>query len=169
MANQSKSTLWEKSEPNGKRKENCVALFHPHDLYDAPCNGNYGTICDMTTTPVFNIRGLCQESVFDLHYTLTRKLSTGKKPRYHFVGNSESYLSWDNIQEYWKIVKINDNSVYAIDNETENLYPFGTHQWYFFNDSCKNEKENIGENIYLAEISITTCKEDMFNCQDGTW
>ena len=169
MANQSKSTLWEKSEPNGKRKENCVALFNPLDLYDVPCNGNYGTICDMMTTPVFNIRGLCQESVFDLQYTFNGKLSTGKNPRYHFVGDSESFLYWDDIQEYWMIAKINDNSVYAINNETENLYPFGTHPWYFFNDSCTNEKENIGENVYLAEIAITTCKEDMFNCRDGTW
>ena len=170
LANQSRSILWEKSEPSATRKENCIALFNQDGLFrDVPCYNKYSAICDMTTAPLFTIRGLCQESLFDRRYTLTGKLSTGKNPRYRFVGDIESFLYWDDIQEYWKIVKINDNSIYAINNETENLYPFGTYHWYFFNDSCTNEKENIGENVYLAEISITTCNEDMFNCRDGTW
>ena len=174
LANQSKSILWEKSEPNGIRKENCVALFNYDGLFrDAPCNIKYASaICYSTTTPVFTIRGLCQESVFDLQYSWTGQfgqLSEGKNPKYNFVGDSDSFLYWDEIQKHWKFVKINDNSIYAINNETENIYPFGTHPWYFFNDSCTNEKENIGENVYLAEIAITTCKEDMFNCRDGTW
>ena len=108
LANQSKSILWEKSEPNGIRKENCVALFNYDGLFrDAPCNAKYASaICYSTTTPVFTIRGLCQESVFDLQYSFYGKLSTGKNPRYHLVGNSESFLYWDDIQEYWKIIKV---------------------------------------------------------------
>ena len=170
LVNQSKSILWEKSEPNGMRKDNCAALYNYDGLFrDAPCDVKYNAICDMTTIPIFTIRGLCKESLFDLQYSFNGQLSAGKNPRYNFVGNSKSFLLWDDIQEYWKIVKINDNSVYAINNDTENLYPFGTHPWYFFNDSCTNEKENSGENVYLSEIAITTCKEDMFNCRDGTW
>ena len=168
MTNQSKSTLWGRSEPNGKRRENCVGLSNPYDLFDISCNSKLNTICDMTTAPVFTIRGLCQETNFDLQYSLTGQLSTGKNPKYKFAG-SDSLLFWDGIKEYWKLVKINDNSSYAINNETGIIYPIGTHPWYFFNDSCVYESEKSGNNVYLAEIAITMCKEDMYNCRDGTW
>ena len=169
MTNQSNSTLWEKSEPNGKRRENCVALFNYDGLFrDFPCDAKVNAICDMTTVPVFTIRGLCQESKFDLQYSLIGQLSTGKTPKYKFVG-SDSLLYWDDIKEYWKLENINDNSSYAINNQTGNIYPIGRHPWYFFNDSCINENEKSGISVYLAEIAITMCKEDMYNCRDGTW
>ena len=107
LANQSKSILWEKSEPSATRKENCIALFNQDGLFrDVPCYNKYSAICDMTTAPVFTIRGLCQKSFFDRRYTLTGKLSTEKNPKYNFVGDIESFLYWDDIQEYWKIVKV---------------------------------------------------------------
>jgi hypothetical protein len=62
--------------------------------------------------------------------------------------------------------------VYAICNEKEPNYPFGTFMWYFYNDTCSRagDEQMVGENIYKLPISLSACdgKKD-FNCRDGTW
>ena len=63
-----------------------------------------------------------------------------------------------------------NSSIYAINNETHDAYPFGTKKWYFFNDNdCINQDNKMTENVYASNISFSFCEENMFNCLDGTW
>ena len=159
------SNIWYPSEPNGGTKENCVYIYEK--FVDVPCEARKCGICDIAAAPVLSIRGRCQDSKFDSQYSWTGELSVGGK--YNFVGFSNSFLFWDDKNNWWKLQNNNDDSVYAISNETGSLYPLGTHFWYFFNDSCTNEVDMVAPFIYKSKISFTSCKEDKFNCLDGTW
>ena len=93
-----------------------------------------------------------------------------KQKKYTFVGvGNGGFLFWDDSQKHWKLENIEDKKIFAILNETESSYPFGTHFWYIFNDNCKNLGVAVAPNTYRTELSFNVCKEDMFNCHDGTW
>ncbi len=49
-------------------------------------------------------------------------------------------------------------------NETGIEYPFGTYNWYVYNDTCSK-----GFDAMIRKISFSICNEDEFNCADGTW
>ena len=88
-----------------------------------------------------------------------------------FVGFHNSLISLDDTLTYWKLENINDPTTYATINVTEKdpLRVFGTHIWYFFNDTCTELGEKEGHMLYKKKISFTSCGQDMFNCGDGTW
>ena len=163
------SNTWKKGEPNGGKGENCVAM-DKDVLVDASCESQKCGICASQKSPVFYMRGLCEKSNFDFEYSLTREYSGEQAKKYMFVGvRNEGFLFWDDNQKFWKLENIQDKRIYAKLNETENSFPFGTHSWYIFNDNCKNEGLKMAPNTYKTEISSSACKEDMFNCHDGTW
>ena len=75
-------------------------------------------------------------------------------------------MSWDSKNLNWRLKDVSNSMLYAINNSTKDPYPFGTRKWYVFNDvGCGSGAENV----YEVEVSFTSCNEDMFNCQDGTW
>ena len=165
------SDAWHKGQPNGGEGQNCV--FNTEGgFYDDPCDVQLCGICDLPMSPVFQIRGLCQKSMFDFQYSWTGagEYSDEQAKKYTFVGvRNEGFISWNASQKYWKLENIKDKTIFAILNETENSYPFGKHFWYVFNDSCKNKGMEVAPNTYKIEMSFNACKEDMFNCHDGTW
>ncbi len=58
-----------------------------------------------------------------------------------------------------------DPEVFAYLNETGSVpYPFGTHRWTVIGDKCI-----VGDTPGTRYISFTVCKDDEFNCHDGTW
>ena len=74
-------------------------------------------------TPVFVIRGICDNSQFDNHYGWTGELSDGEK--YNFRGFSTSFIYWDNNNKFWKLEHNNNPSLFAISNNTVGPYPIG--------------------------------------------
>ena len=89
--------LWRRAEPNGLESENCAALVGDTFL-DISCAKEYCSMCDLGPTPVFKIRGLCKDTVFDLHYGWTKELSGSK---YVFQGFSTTTLFWNETAKYW--------------------------------------------------------------------
>ena len=155
--------LWKKSEPNGDRIENCVAIDYS-DFIDLDCEYQGCGACEIDKTLIFVMRGICKSSKFDVHYGLIEELSYHDK--YAFRGFADSFLYWDHIGFYWKLEKNSDSSIYAISNSTVGPYPIGTSKWYFFNDvGCGDGLQDT----YEAKISFTSCEDDKFNCHDGTW
>ena len=161
--------FWHKSQPNGDRKENCAAMRKEfNDFYDIPCDFKKCGACEIDSSPVYIIRGLCKDSKFDQHYGWTGEFSVGDK--YKFQGFSKSYLYWDEGNSYWKLEDNKDPSIYAICNTTKGTYPFGTNKWHFFNDTpCITEENKVLDNVYVQDISFSSCTKSMFNCNDGTW
>ena len=163
------SDAWDKGQPNGGKDQNCVSSTGL-GFYDDLCERPYCGLCDWPMSTIFHMRGLCQKSNFDFEYSWTGECSDEQAKKYTFVGvRNEGFLFWDDSKKYWKLENINDKTIFAILNETEKSYPFGTHFWYVYNDNCKNEGVEVAPNTYKTEISFNACKEDMFNCRDGTW
>ena len=160
--------FWQKSQPNGDRRENCV-IMNNNDFGDLNCEVGCCGACETDKTLVFVMRGLCKDSKFDTHYGWLGELSKGNK--YSFRGFSNSFLYWDHEHQYWKIEQNNDPSIYAISEMTIGPYPFGRNTWHFYNDSaaCMTKSNKVEDNIYKDEVNFNSCPKSMFNCDDGTW
>ena len=115
--------MWDKSQPNGDRNQNCVSMgpYSDYNFGDEACEHNLCGACEIDKTPVFVIRGICEE--FDNHYGWTGEFSEGDK--YTFRGFSNSFLHWDDKNDYWKLEHYTNSSVYAICNKTVGPYPIG--------------------------------------------
>ena len=87
----------------------------------------------------------------------------------YFQGFSKSHLYWNDTTNYWVLKDNKNSSIYAIQNETHNEYPFGVKKWYVFNDiDCINQENKMSENVYATKISLNNFNENLFNCLDGT-
>lgn len=159
--------FWQHSEPNGDSKENCGVLTDGYQMIDDSCLKGKCPICDIGTTPIFQLRGLCEETKFNKYYGWTGERSVGEK--YNFRGFSSSFLYWDDAIKLWKLEDTKNASIYAATNGSRDGYPMGTNWWYFYNDTCTNEGDKVSDNIYKVEISFSYCQENTFNCEDGTW
>lgn len=173
------SDLWRKYQPNGDVSENCVAHFVNDGLHDLICDYGKGhcTICNVKQQPIFLMRGLCSDTRHDFQFSWTGEVTTGqfwdqanqltrKWSKYTFSGFVNSFLYYDHNSTEWTLNLNNRPSVYAT---TKANYPFGTHEWYFVNDRCKDEVNYIGNETYKVNISFVMChEEDTFNCADGS-
>ena len=109
--------------------------------------------------------GLCPQSKFDVHFGWTGQILDNVERKFMFRGFSKSILTWESQDNAWKLATYSDNNVIAILNETGIRYPFGTQNWFVFNDTC-----TIGANVKKTRLlSFSTCNENSFNCADGTW
>ena len=95
--------LWRKHEPNGDLRENCVVL-DGFDFADWNCNRKLCGICDMGESPILKLRGLCKDTVFDVHYGWTGEFSPNDSDeKYTFQGFSSSSILWDSDKRYFKL------------------------------------------------------------------
>lgn len=158
---------WDLGEPNGDTVENCVA-YKRGVWNDYSCGDQQlCSVCDIQSIPIFTMRGLCYGSSFDHHYSWTGNDSGSDL--YAFRGFSKSYLSYEGNQ--WILSLYTDGEIYASTNETNGqMYPFGTYNWYFFNDTCPRAgpSETVAENTFRMPISFSACTDDQFTCRDGT-
>ena len=117
------------------------------------------------------ILGLCFGSSFDDHFAWTGEYSQDTES-YYFRGFQTTMLIRDDKLSQWKLINYNEPHIQAISNTAS--YPFGTHTWYIYNDTCiyatadqivENEK-----NTYKIRMNFNVCDEkDEFNCADGIW
>ncbi len=99
--------------------------------------------------------GLCHKSSFDTKFSWdSQQLVNG---RHSFNGFTDSYLTWDASNARWMLKVMSDSGVFATHNESD--YPLGTRLWNITNDGCGVTG--------LAYLSLSTCTEDHFNCNDG--
>ena len=108
----------------------------------------------MKSTPVFEMRGLCIGSSFDKHYSWTGEWDK-ETERYYFQGFSNSIIQWNENQKEWRLTLHDNKTIYGVCNETQGLYPFGTFDWYFFNDICKAENLIHNSQSFKRAISFS--------------
>ena len=106
----------------------------------------------MKAAPAFEMRGLCYGTSFDRHFSWTGSWDP-ESEQYSFRGFSKSIIKWNNEKKEWILTSYQDKTIYGICNETFEFYPFGTYNWYFFNDTCLRD-EAIQEN-YIYEFPIS--------------
>ena len=102
------SDAWHNGQPNGGKGENCVTATDT-GFVDDSCDSPHCGICELPTSPLFHMRGLCQKSNFDFQYSWAGGYSDQQAKKYTFVGvRNEGFLFWDDSQKYWKLQNIND-------------------------------------------------------------
>ena len=77
-------------------------------------------------------------------------------------------VEWDEDNAQWNLNVYGKPNIYAFCNESGIAYPFGTHTWYFVNDTCKQEII-LPTLEYSHAISFSACAIDEYTCNDGTW
>ena len=89
---------------------------------------------------------------------------------YYFRGFSNSLLSFDKDRSEWKLTLDSNSETYATCNESIK-YPFGTHNWYFYNDNCKSTESEYSsdKDVLKLPINFNGCNSEEFNCADGSW
>ena len=164
--------LWRNPEPNGDRIENCANLHlnlvdeSRNGLLDVNCKirNKHCGMCEIGAAPIFTIRGLCDDTLFDRHYGWASEKSEISE-KYKFQGFSSSAIFWDETKSYWKLQYNSNSSIYAICNQTDCLpYPFGRKEWFIFNDeACLLPFQSSSK----SQLSFNSCPQDKFNCWDG--
>ena len=126
----------------------------PTGWHDAACGEKFCAMCNMKSTPVFEMKGLCIGTSFDQHYSWTGQLEK-ETEYYYFQGFSNSIVQWNDNQKEWRLTLYQNKAIYGICNETRGLYPFGTFDWHFFNDTCQDENPTHSNQSYKHAISFS--------------
>ena len=121
------------------------------EWHDTVCGQKICTICNVKSTPLFEMRGLCYGTSFDKHFSWTGE----KTEHYYFQGFSNSIIEWKDDQKEWRLTLNQNKSIYGVCNETQGLYPFGTFNWHFFNDTCQVETPIYGSQSLHYPISFS--------------
>ena len=108
-----------------------------------------------------SIAGQCYGTSFDNHFSLVSK---SDKNHYLLQGFSKSAIEFNETKKEWKHYLYSNKNVFAICNETDGNYPFGTHNWYIFNDTCRDNLE-----FRIQPLSFSACSDNEFVCKDGGW
>ncbi|XP_023337751.1 uncharacterized protein LOC111708564 [Eurytemora carolleeae] len=159
---------WGTGEPNGLLQENCVETRitlkedSPSYLWnDANCEKSQRCFfCQLPQEPVLHLRGVssCDSNYFDIKYKRSSSLSGNK---YILSGYTGSEITWNETGRSWILTsRTKDPEVYGTFTHLVSQYPFGRHQWKFFNPHCLEEN--------LKTLHLTACGPDNFNCNDGT-
>ena len=143
-------------QSTGYVKQCAISLIFFHLLgktewHDTGCGRKTCTICDVKSTPLFEMRGLCYGTSFDKHFSWTGE----KTEHYFFQGFSNSIIEWKDDQKEWRLTLNQNKSIYGVCNETQGLYPFGTFDWHFFNDTCQMETPIKGSQSLKYPISFS--------------
>ena len=107
----------------------------------------------MKSAPVFEMRGLCDDTSFERHFSLTGVWDE-KTEYYNFKGYSGSSIKWNNKEKEWRLTLSQDKNIYGFCNETNGGYPFGLFNWHFFNETCQGDSfEGSGSLKMLISFS----------------
>ena len=104
-----------------------------------------------------------------MDYAWTGRYSENSET-YFFRGFKNSLLQYDKSISGWKLTSNNNPSIYATWIGSD--YPFGTHDWLIYGDTCKNvdPKQVVKDNVYKMALNLNGCDPSYeFNCVDGTW
>ena len=102
-----------------------------------------------------------------MHYSFTKEYSSNTEI-YTFRGFKSSIIYYDADASEWRLSIYSKPSIFATYNGT-NLYPFGSNDWYVYNDTCKDIIK-YNKEVNIMNMNMNACDpETEFNCKDGTW
>ena len=112
-------------------------------------------------------KGLCKGSSFDAHYGLSNEYYN-QTENYQFSGFKSSLINYDFDKLEWKL-GIYDNPLVCATYNGTSLYPFGSNDWYVYNDTCK-DVDKFGKEMNKMMLNLNACDPNSeYNCVDGTW
>ena len=114
-------------------------------------------ICKVPNTPVFTIKGICDQTKIDWNYYM--KLDTKSNTITHYEGYKVTNLVFD--QNRWKIIVKEGVADFKAKMVETNTHPFGRHTWHMTDPNCGIFNE-------IRNITISACEFGAdFTCHSG--
>ena len=154
--------LWLAGQPNGGLKEPCTLWYGNNlkgSLLDAPClfsTRKLQCLCQFIQSPILRLRGLCQGSKIDTHYTL-KSLNDSVV----FMGLTGTVIQFLDTTSKWRLDVNMENTIGVISSE-ETSFILGRHDCIIDGDSFKCSKGKS------SQLKMSSCNTDgEFTCDDG--
>ena len=158
------SEMWIRSEPNGGLREQCT-FWKGGDpegkIYDVSCtfwSRKLQCLCQFERSPIIRMRGLCQGSKIDTHYTLKHLNGTVV-----FMGLKGTVIRFQPIVLKWTL-NVNLETTMGLSTAEEDSFIMGKQEWTIEGDSTQC---NRGQ-PYTSQLKMSGCNTDgEFTCDDG--
>ena len=158
---QNYSHPWIGSKPNGGRAENCARLMNENEWADRECeNPKFACMCAHEPHTVLKLRGLCSDSVIDVHYKPTNKMSDIRELK--LQGLTHTSIEFVEDKKMWRLYVIDSNVTGMSSKASFASFTLGKHNWTISgDDGCSSGAS------YTTELKMSGCQEGDFTCDDG--
>ena len=158
--------LWIEGQPNGGLEQQCTMWEGNNpkiNLFDFACmyfGKKINCLCQFSKNPILRLRGLCQESMIDTHFTLTSINGS-----IAFMGLTGTVIRFQPTQTISKwTITINLEKTMATTPATKTSFIIGRKKWTIEKDSPECHE---GE-PYNSHLKMSGCNTDgEFTCYDG--
>ena len=158
--------MWTAGQPNGGLEQQCTMWMASNpwgSQFDVGCiylGLKVQCLCHFDESPILIMRGLCQKSKMDTHFTL--KSTNGSTVFMGLTGTSIRFLPTSTISKW--TISVNLDTTMATTSAMETSFILGRQKWMIEKDSPKCHE---GE-PYTSQLKMSGCKTDgEFTCDDG--
>ena len=156
------SDLWLAGQPNGGLKQPCTLWYENNpkgSLFDVPCllsTRKMHCLCQFIHSPILRLRGLCQGSKIDTHFTLKSLNGTVV-----FMGLTGTMIRFLPKTNKWRL-DVSIENIIGWTSAEETSFILGRHDWSIDGDLAKCSKDQP------SQLKMSSCDTDgEFTCDDG--
>ena len=127
------------------------------NLYQDNCEKNMCTTCEIPTSSLLNLKGMCEYSAFDKIY----QVHYDAESQIHYIGTEKSVIKYNFKSNEWEIRNVNNDFVKATSSASFATFAIGTLMWNITNDTRCSTKDSS------LLLSLSGCNEVQFSCNNG--
>ena len=156
--------MFSKGQPNGGTKQQCSdwqGSSQDGKLFDTGCVSSslkIQCLCQTNNIPILRLRGLCEGSMIDTHYTLK---SVEGSITYQGLTSTSIGFQRDSSTSIWTL-NVNLIQINAFSLAEEETFILGKHLWSIESNSAGCDSGN--KTKYLT---MSGCREGEFTCSNG--
>ena len=157
---------WYAGPQSNKFNDQCVASFFGlvpkyQNIEEDSCNSKKCTACELRNsfekTSSMNLNGLCKYSFFDKIF----QVQYNSEDIIYYVGNEKTLIKYNFDEKLWKMSDASNPYVSAVSDAPFRSLAIGNYLWNITNDT------ECGKEFYSKFLSLTSCSEHQFTCNNG--